>query len=277
MFLYRSVTGSLDHPTARYFGQKCCASFSATPSISGTLPNVGPAAMRKHEQLWMWAASRLSLKSVNVFMVSLCHGIFTKSLTIRNDKCMYPSWSFHHDLGCRFHYKVQLQRFAEPEGPVVNGSNSACSACGDSNSTNHGEVNQPKPKLACRRSPDKLPSKMSRTSVFFTAFVWGESKKSHISIVYTTWYMPISAKHEGIQRSINFCQGSRLSVKAGTSSHQASGRKLQQPLLALLSKRPASKKDQKADMNEIVGSFWHQETRENPESLDYCHGGPCFL
>ena len=130
------------------------------------------------EQLWMWAASRLSLKSVNVF---ICHGIFTKSLKIRNIlQCMYTSWSFHHDLGCRFHYTVQLQRFAEPEGPVVNGSSSACSAYGDSNSTNHGEVNQPKPKLACRRSPDKLPSKMSRTSVFFMAFVWGESKKSHI-------------------------------------------------------------------------------------------------
>ena len=42
-------------------------------------------------------------------------------------------------------------------------------------------MERPKPKLACRRSPDKLPSKMSRTSVFFMAFVWGESKKSHIS------------------------------------------------------------------------------------------------
>ena len=57
----------------------------------------------------------------------------------------------------------------------------------------------------------------------------------------------------GSKESINFCQGSRLSVKAGTSSHQASGRKLQQPLLALLSKRPASKKDQKADLNESYG------------------------
>ncbi len=96
------------------------------------------------EQLWMWAASGLYLKSVTVFIMSLCHGIFTKSLRIRN-LCIHLDlwimiWDVDFTVQGKSHHKVQPWRIAEPEVPVVNGSNSACSAYVDSNSTNHEEV-----------------------------------------------------------------------------------------------------------------------------------------